>query len=382
MVQPSDHPPEDIAYQLPASSAGPLPRAPHKRRKPKSDRGLPNDVELSAFAEDFLKTARSKFPQLAKSGHLPVSSPAVVGAMVEDFKERHRGRQPDVEELKAIKLADPALKLAIGYFRYSCDNSNPTSITDQMTNCVKKAAEEGRFIPWQLVYADYSVTGRDSSRLGYQSAKEAIENPENKIDTLYIDDFTRASRDTLEWWRLAAVMRRLKKRMIGASDHFDLSKEESDILISVFTLLSQMFMKSLRQKVMRGMLGAADRGTVVGKLAFGFTRRPKRDANGCPILRANGKPKHEICIDPVTAPIRQLMYELFVHQQWPVERIRKHFNTEKMDGWNGWTNKAIRELLASPTAIGKFVFNKTGRQFNEETEEWEIKEKPPDEHRI
>ena len=94
------------------------------------------------------------------------------------------------------------LKLAAAYARYSCDNSSPTSIVDQMVNCLHKAHAEGRFIPWEFIFTDYSVSGLDSSRRGYLNCKELINAPEKPIDTVYIDDFTRASRDSLEWWKL------------------------------------------------------------------------------------------------------------------------------------------------------------------------------------
>jgi DNA invertase Pin-like site-specific DNA recombinase len=85
------------------------------------------------------------------------------------------------------------------------------------------------------------------------------------LETVYIDDFTRAGRATIEWWRLAALVKRCKKRLIGASDGFDLSNENSDILITMFGLVSRLFIKQLQVKVRRGMRGAVRRGTVLGK---------------------------------------------------------------------------------------------------------------------
>ena len=51
----------------------------------------------------------------------------------------------------------------------------------------------------------------------------------SSIETTYIDDFTRARRDEAEWWKLADLSKRLKKRMIGASDGFDVNSPEWDI---------------------------------------------------------------------------------------------------------------------------------------------------------
>ena len=163
--------------------------------------------------------------------------------------------------------------------------------------------------------------------------------------------------------------KRLKKGMIGATDGFDLSDPNSDVLITVFGLVSRLFIKGLRDKVMRGMKGAARRGTTLGKPSLGFTRRVHRDANGNVVYRPNGLPRHEPCIDPVTRPYRLMMFELFVEQDWSVYRIARHFNKLKVDGSDGWTGPAIKKLLWSPSAIGCFIWNRpivnsTGRRKN------------------
>ena len=139
-----------------------------------------------------------------------------------------------------------------------------------MVRALEKSHGESRFIPWFYVFCDYSVSGLDASRQGYASYKAVLSDPKHLIETTYIDDFTRAGRDEIEWWRLAALSKRCMKRLIGASDGFDLSNSNSDLLITMFGLVSRLFIKSLREKVRRGMRGAARRGTVLGKLPLGF----------------------------------------------------------------------------------------------------------------
>jgi hypothetical protein len=57
------------------------------------------------------------------------------------------------------------------------------------------------------------------------------------------------------------LSRRLGKRMIGASDGFDLSVRDWDLQVSLYGIFSRLFLKSLREKATRGMKGAARRGT-------------------------------------------------------------------------------------------------------------------------
>ena len=357
-----------------------LPRPKRKRRRAKSERGLPPDEELMELAKTYLELQRKLWPAIVKAGLLPEPTTEVFAEMVNDFRSRHQAGDADVTAIQ--RYLKFCASLAGLYTRYSCDNSSTTSILDQTVNCLSKAQQEGRFIPWEYVFADYSVTGLDASRQGYTSYKTVLENEKHLVDTTYIDDFTRASRDEIEWWKLAAQSKRLKKRMIGASDGFNLSDPNSEMLIAMYGMVSRFFIKGLREKVRRGMKGGARRGTTLGKLPLGFTRRVLRDNHGKIDYRSNGKPRTEVCIDPVTRESRLLMFELFVIKNWSPYKIAQHFNQLKVDGWDNWTESVIKKLLKSPTAIGVFIWNRASRDYDHEKKmmvtvqnphsEWEV----------
>lgn len=346
----------------------PLPRPKRRPRRAKADRGLPPDEELAKLAAAYLERQRKRWPGLVDAGLLPGPCEAVINGMVENFKERHRTGKVDFEPIRGF--LEHCKQLGGAYERYSCDNSSPTSIVDQMVNILDKAHTEGRFIPWQYLFADYSITGLDPSRQGYSSYKAVLADEKHAVETSYIDDFSRASRDELEWWKLAALSKRLRKRMIGASDGFNLSDQNSDILITMFGLVSRLFIKGLREKVRRGMKGAARRGTCLGKLSLGFTRRVHRDPGGNIVRGPDGLPLYETCFDPATQPFRLMLYELFVVQGWSPYRIAKHFNKLRVDGWSGWTGSAIKNLLRNPSSIGVFIWNRQHQEFDPEEEKW------------
>ena len=358
----------------------PLPRPKRKRRRSRSERGLPPDQELITLAKTYLELQHKLWPEMVKAGLLPEPVSEVLTEMVENFKSRHQTGLADETSAKVFKKF--CVKLAGLYTRYSCDNSSTTSILDQTVNCLRKAHQEGRFIPWEYGFADYSVSGLDASRQGYTSYKTVLDEKDHLIDTTYIDDFTRASRDEIEWWQLAAQSKFLGKRMIGASDGFNLSDPNSEMLIAMYGLVSRLFIKSLREKVKRGMKGGARRGTTLGKLPLGFTRRVLRDSHGKIDYRSNGKPRTEVCVDPETREFRLLMFELFVLRNWSPYKIAQHFNQLKVDGWDNWTESAIKKLLKSPTAIGVFIWNRTYREYNPETKVREVCQNPHSEWEV
>src|SRR5207249_4505926 len=101
-------------------------------------------------------------------------------------------------------------------------------------------------------------------------------------------------------------------------------------------LVSRLFIKSLREKVRRGMRGAARRRTCLGKPPLGFTRVVCRDEAGHVIVGADGQPKYRFCKDPATQGVRRLLYELFAERCWSVYQITKYFNEQRIDEWDGW----------------------------------------------
>ena len=124
------------------------------------------------------------------------------------------------------------------------------------------------------------------------------------------------------------------------------------------------------------MRGAARRGTVVGRLGLGFTRRVHRDRDGNIVRRPDGRPRHEPCIDPETHKHRLLMYELFAEKHWSPYKIARHFNHLKVDGWDGWTARGIEKLLVGLDAWGIFIWNRTHREYDPDQDKIVVVDNP------
>ncbi len=354
-----------------------LPRHVRTKRRPMEDRGLPPDEELKKLARIYLDRQRKLWPECIALGVLPVPTESVLEEMAAAFKVRHRTAKIDSS---AIRTLENSCRYFGGFYgRYSCDNSDPKSITDQLVNSLEKAKQEGRFIPWCYVFSDYSVSGLTSCRIGYQLCRNALCNENERLDTVYIDDFTRASRDTIEWWFLAERCRSRRKRLIGASDGFNLDSADWEMKVGMYSLLSKLFVKGLREKVIRGMRGTARGGGTLGKPPLGFTRRPKKDKNGQPIPGTDGQSKTEYCHDPQTTQIVLDMYEKLVNLHWTPHQIAIDLNERKVDGWEGWTGESVRIILRNPAYIGVFIWNRKHREFDLERNAWKTIKNPRNE---
>lgn len=331
------------------------------------------------MARMYLDKQRELWPELADSELLPSRTDDVLDRMVDEYKRQHRNGQVNAKAVMSKIGRRPNLLLATTYCRYSCDNSSPLSIIDQLYNALVKAHEERRFVPWEFVFADYSVSGLDSGRRGYGNCKSLIQSHRDVVDTMYIDECSRALRDSLEWWRLASVCQRAKLRMIGASDGFDLSSSDWDIKVTIYGLISRLFIRDLRVKVLRGMKGGARRHTVLGKLPIGFTRQHVRDACGELVRRPNGKPLCKPAVEPESASLVRNIFKLYSVKLWFAYRIAKFLNRMKSDGTDTWTESSVKKILRNPAYIGVFIWNRTRRVFDPETEMYSIVKNPKSE---
>lgn len=353
-----------------------LPRPKRRRKRRKEDRGLPSDSELEEFVIAYLDEQSKLWPDLAAKSVIPEPTPEVVASLAEDFKRRHRGGKINLNEL--TKLRQFKLTLAGNYNRFSSDNSEPTSITDQIINSIRKAKEKGYFIPWQLVFCDYARSGLISTaRNGYMGYKRAIADKSLPFVATFIDDFTRASREALEWWKLAHLSKYHKKKMLGASDGFDLDDANWDVWVTVYGLVSRLFIKQLKQKVKRGMSSRRSKTKrVLGRCPLGFTRKRVRDQNGNLVTDADGNAVHEIHIEGESSRLVKLIHRLYTRRRWSAYEIAKHLNSIEADEWNGWTESTVKKILFNPANIGVFIWNMRSKVYDYELEKEVIVRNP------
>jgi DNA invertase Pin-like site-specific DNA recombinase len=325
---------------------------------------LPDPLDLLKLARAYLELQRQLWPHLASAGVLPPVDDAVITAMVADFRGRHT-----TGAISAAGGFDPralARRLAAAYLRYSCDNSNPRSLDDQLGNVLRKARALDLFVPWQLVFADASLSGTDPSRQGYGALKAVVAGVPGAA-AIVIDEFSRAGRDTLEWFRLSLFARRQGKNVVGASDGFDLDSPTGDMMLHVFAMFSRFFVTQLKEKVRRGMRGAAGRRTSTGRPALGYGLVPAADAHGRPVVGADGRAVRRKAVHPPTMAHVDLAVRMLLDEHASPEDIARAFNGRAVDGSRGWTGKSIRRLLRNPVYFGFDVYNRTRNEWDPES---------------
>lgn len=326
-----------------------------RRRRPE-ERGLPKPENLRSLAQTYLECQNRLWPELRGSDEVPAVTDEAIDMLASQFTAAFFSKTFSPKQLQ--RRGAPWTDVAAAYVRYSCDNSNPRSLDQQLRLILERARQNGHFIPWDLVFADAAVTGTTALRIGYQHAKSAVKQKEMPICTLYIDEVGRASRDMVEAMLLGKLLVYAGKRLIGVSDGCDTNNPAWQPQLSIFSALQEWFVSQLRSKVNRGMVDAHRRGTSVGLPPIGYVLVTAVDEEGRVLRGKDGEELKMLAIDERAAEYVRTAFDLFVNGKWSMTRIAKLFNAERVGNRATWHSSNIRQLLERWKYVGIDVYGR------------------------
>jgi site-specific DNA recombinase len=329
------------------------------RGRPRGDDfGLTARPSLLELARTYLETQARLWPELAGTPAVPVVTDAVVEAMADDFEHRFRTQSMDIFDPAGLRRVWDAIGL--GYVRFSDEGSNPRSLDQQLNNVLQRARRDGVFIPWHYVCADYAVSGTLACRRGYTVAKMLVERrAETGVAWFIIDDLGRMNRNTLESLRLGELVEATQVRLIGASDGFDSSNQQSKIMLAMMSSFNEVFIDQLKAKVHRGQTDTFKRGGIVQHPGFGYRLVDVLNAEGKPVLTRKGTIQKRVEIDLEAAEWIKRGAEMIVCDNRSPGAVAVVFNDKNVGGTRTWSSNRIRKLYARERLVGVEVFRKT-----------------------
>ena len=322
------------------------------------DFGLTARPSLLGLAQTYLETQARLWPELAGTPAVPTITDAVVKAMADDFERRFRTQLVDVFNPAGLRRvwAD----IGLGYVRFSDEGSNPRSLDQQLINVLQRARRDGVFIPWHYVCADYAVSGTLACRRGYTVAKMLVERrAETGVAWFIIDDLGRMNRNALESLRLGELVEATQVRLIGASDGFDSSNQQSKIMLAMMSSFNEVFIDQLKAKVHRGQTDAFKRGEIVQHPGFGYRLVDVLTTEGKPELTRKNTIKKRVEIDPEAAEWIVRGAERIVRDNRSPGAVAVVFNDNNVGGARTWSSNRIRKLYARERLVGVEVFHRT-----------------------
>ena len=322
------------------------------------DFGLTARPSLLGLARTYLETQARLWPELAGTPAVPTITDAVVEAMANDFERRFRTQLIDFYSPAGLRRV--WTDIGLGYVRFSDEGSNPRSLDQQLINVLQRARRDGVFIPWHYVCADYAVSGTLACRRGYIVAKMLVERrAETGVAWFIIDDLGRMNRNALESLRLGELVEATQVRLIGASDGFDSSNQQSKIMLAMMSSFNEVFIDQLKAKVHRGQTDAFKRGEIVQHPGFGYRLVDVLTPEGKPELTRKNTIKKRVEIDPEAAEWIVRGAEMIVRGNRSPGAVAVVFNDNNVGGARTWSSNRIRKLYARERLVGVEIFRRT-----------------------
>ncbi|MCK5424050.1 MAG: recombinase family protein [Emcibacter sp.] len=165
------------------------------------------------------------------------------------------------------------IKVAI-YARYSSEMQSESSLTDQIRVCQDFAGRNS----WQVVqiFKDRAQTGSNMLRHGLQNMLEEVRHGE--FDIVIAEALDRFSRDQAD---IATIYKELSFNDVKL--HTIAEGHINELHIGLTGTMNALFLKSLRQKVKRGLSGRINEGKSAGGNSYGYEVVRQFDTNGEPI---------------------------------------------------------------------------------------------------
>ena len=322
------------------------------------DFGLPERAGLIDLARTYLDAQARLWPELVGTAAVPVAMPATMEPMADDFERRFR--QQHAEVFRPSGTPKLWTDLGIAYLRFSDEGSNPRSLDQQLNNVLNRVRRDGVFIPWQYVCADAAVSGTLSCRRGYAIAKMLSERrAETGAACFVIDDLSRMSRNTIESLQVGELAEITGVRIIGASDGFDSSGQQSKIMLPMMSSFNEVFIDQLKSKVKRGMDDAFRRGDNIQPPGVGYRMVPVTNPDGSLVFTHKHTVEKRAEVDPEAAEWIRRGAEMIANESKSPIDVARLFNEQKVGGKQTWSDNRVRKLYARERLVGREVFRTT-----------------------
>ena len=340
-------------------SSNPNSQPPTGRGRVRSDSfGLPERAGLIDLARTYLDAQARLWPTLVGTPAVPVAMPATLEPMADDFERRFR--QQHAEVFRPDGMPPEWSGLGIAYLRFSDEGSNPRSLDQQLLNVLTRARHDGIFIPWQYVCADAAVSGTLACRRGYTVAKMLVERRvDTSVASFFIDDLSRLSRNTIESLRVGELAEITGVRIIGASDGFDSSGQQSKIMLPMMSSFNEVFIDQLKSKVKRGMDDAFRRGDNIQPPGVGYRMVPVTNPDGSLVFTHKHTVEKRAEVDPEAAEWIRRGAEMIANEGKSPIDVARLFNEQKVGGKQTWSDNRVRKLYARERLVGREVFRAT-----------------------
>ncbi len=274
------------------------------------------------------------------------------------------------------------------YARYSCDNSRPTSIEDQIRNCKDEAEVNNWVILPEFIRSDKAVSGETLfARAELLALLEAAKQIPRPFDCLLIDDTSRLGRNLPDVLRLSDIFMYHGVFLYFVSQRLDSRDPNSRVPLTINGLQDENYLAGLRAKTRRGLKGRVLAGYNAGAKTYGYRSVPIYSSTR---KDAAGRPEVEATVREIAPEQAEIVLRIFGMRAAGAtyKQIARCLNNDQIKSLHGgqWSYSTVRCITANELYRGIVKWGTSYRVTNPDTgkkrsrqrpkAEWVVKEHP------
>ncbi|HEY2785811.1 MAG TPA: recombinase family protein [Fimbriiglobus sp.] len=244
---------------------------------------------------------------------------------------------------------------AASYSRYSSDNQDVSSISQQQRKCREAATSDGYNLLPEFEFSDEAVSGTRSDRVGLEAMMTAARK--RQFQVVYFDSLSRLAREmVISLSKLKELVYVCKVRVICKSDGIDSNTHNWELIATFRSWMHEEFLVVLRAAVLRGQEDAVLLDYSVGDWCFGYSSEPIPGSEKSRKGRVP-KPRYRVVVRAEHAKWVRLVFHWYVvdrrHPIWIARELNRlgapKDHRAKTPEWRG---QYITSLLRRKKYIG------------------------------
>lgn len=255
-----------------------------------------------------------------------------------------------------VRAARSTRTKAVGYLRCSTDKQE-ASIPDQRKAVQKYADDNGyEIVRW---YIDDGISGDDTERrAGFLSMHHVACNGRD-FDCIIVWDQDRFGRfnSMQAGYYIYPLMKAGVKLVTVNEGLINWDDFTGRLMYTIKQEGKHQFLHDLSRNVLRGHIEAAQAGSWVGSIPYGY------------VLQGPKKNKRLVLGDPRKVKVVKRIFHEFTRKGYSMSLIAARLNADKIDspGWgkkgrrNRWICDTVKSILENPAYIGTFRSNRSTR---------------------
>lgn len=260
------------------------------------------------------------------------------------------------------------------------------SIEAQLHTCQEYADSKGWDLLPDHIHGDEGVSGADfTNRVGLRALQAATQQHPRLLDCVLVEETGHLGRTQVDVLNFTKLMEFYGVRVVFVSQRLDSSDEKFALFMNAYKIMDEMFIDSLRQKVLRGQKARVLQGFPVGPVPYGYRKMLVHGATDSARAVTVGL-KLEVAEEQ--ASIVRRIFRQFVDGQG-IGAICRQLNAENITSPRSvhsgefsaaWSKSAIGRILRNPIFRGEIVWNVSRRIRHPLSGKLRKEFNPPNEH--